>query len=80
MKTCTIRTWPYTLYPYEDFSHCNEELENFNDAGQLAKALRNGHNSLLSLDDAELSSKSVSMRTPRFAWFQFILLTVERVI
>jgi hypothetical protein len=77
---CTVRTWPYTLYPYEDFSHCNEELENFNDARLLAKPLRNGLYSLLSLDNVELSSQNVSMRTPRIAWFHFIPFIVGRMI
>lgn len=31
----TTPTLLYTLYPYDDFLHCNEDFQNFNDAEQL---------------------------------------------
>jgi len=78
-KFYTVPTVPYTLYSYEDFTHCDEDSHNFNEPEQLGKALRNYLNSFLTLEDVELSSQSVSNQTPRFAWFQFMFILLSRL-
>ncbi|CAF3949010.1 unnamed protein product [Rotaria sp. Silwood1] len=50
----------------------DEEFRIFHDEERLVKALRDHLNSFLTLDEVELSSQSVSLQTPRFAWFQFM--------
>ncbi|UJR12922.1 hypothetical protein I4U23_017096 [Adineta vaga] len=74
----SISTDHYTL----DFNQVpDEESGLFSDEECLAKFLRDYFNSFLTLADVDLSSQSVSLQTPRFAWFQFmfkLLSTLER--
>ena len=68
----SVPTSPYTMISNK---HC-EELEEhslvFSDEERLIKSLRDCLSSSLTLSDVELSSQSVSIETPRFAWFQFM--------
>jgi hypothetical protein len=75
----TITTALYTLYSYEDSPNYDEDCSNFNEAERLAKALRNHLSSLLTLEDVELSSQSVSAQAPQFAWFQFMFILLSHL-
>lgn len=75
----TVSTVIYTLYPFEDYHKCDEDLNRFNDAEELGRSLRSFLSSFLTLDDVELSSQSVSIKTPRFAWFQFMFTLLSHL-
>ena len=68
----SICTSSYTLISGSRCKVLDEEFRYFRDDEQLAKSVRDDLNSLLTLSDVELSSQSVSIRTPCFAWFQFM--------
>ncbi|CAF3240214.1 unnamed protein product [Rotaria sp. Silwood2] len=68
----SISTSDYTLALEGVCCVFDEEFRLFHDEERLVKALRDHLNSFLTLDDVELSSQSVSLQTPRFAWFQFM--------
>ncbi|CAF1484139.1 unnamed protein product [Adineta steineri] len=76
---CTLEIEVYTLYSYNDYFNRDDDSNHFIDLERLAKSLRNSLNSRLTLDDVELSSQSVSMQTPRFAWFQFMFSLLSRL-
>ncbi|CAF0993115.1 unnamed protein product [Adineta steineri] len=76
---CTVEIEVYTLYSYNVYFNRGDDSNHFIDPERLAKSLRNSLNSRLTLDDVELSSQSVSMQTPRFAWFQFMFSLLSRL-
>jgi len=75
----SISTTEYILALEGTCRVLDEEFRIFHDEERLAKALRNHLNSFLTLADVELSSQSVSMQTPLFAWFQFMFILLSRL-
>lgn len=75
----TVPTCEYHLDPDRSHNMLDEEFGFFNDEERLVKALRDFLNSLLTLDDVELSSQSVSLQTSSFAWFQFMFMLLSRL-
>ncbi|CAF1234288.1 unnamed protein product [Rotaria sp. Silwood1] len=75
----SISTSEYILALEEVCRVFDKKFELFHDEERLAKALRDHLNSFLTLDDVELSSQSVSLQTPSFAWFQFMFMLLSRL-